>query len=84
MDYTLKRWETLTRFLDDGQLLIDKNWIENTISHIAKGRSNWLFAGSLSAGKRSAAIKSLIQSEKNEWTRSISLLKRHPRAATHT
>ena len=29
---------------------------------IALGRSNWLFAGSLRAGKRAAAVMSLIQS----------------------
>ena len=28
------------------------------------GRSNWLFAGSLRAGKRAAAVMSLIQSAK--------------------
>ncbi|WP_198161374.1 transposase domain-containing protein, partial [Variovorax sp. WDL1] len=31
---------------------------------IAIGRSNWLFAGSLRAGQRAAAIMSLIQSAK--------------------
>jgi transposase len=31
---------------------------------MALGRSNWLFAGSLRAGKRAAAIMSLIQSAK--------------------
>ncbi|WP_211307478.1 transposase domain-containing protein, partial [Polynucleobacter rarus] len=31
---------------------------------IAIGRSNWLFAGSLRAGKRAAAVMSLIQSAK--------------------
>ena len=31
---------------------------------MAVGRSNWLFAGSLRAGKRAAAIMSLIQSAK--------------------
>ena len=41
---------------------IDNNWVENLIRPIALGRSNWLFAGSLRAGKRAAAIKSLIQS----------------------
>ena len=29
---------------------------------IAQGRANWLFAGSLRAGQRAAAIMSLIQS----------------------
>ncbi len=38
------------------------NWIENQIRPIAIGRKNWLFAGSLRAGKRAAAIMSLIQS----------------------
>jgi len=64
MDYTLKRWVALTRFLDDGQLPIDNNLIENAIRPIAIGRNNWLFAGSIRAGKRSAAIMSLIQSAK--------------------
>jgi len=41
---------------------IDNNWIENQIQPIAIGRKNWLFAGSLRAGKRAAAIMSLIQS----------------------
>lgn len=64
MDYTTRRWTVLTLFLDDGQLPIDNNLIENAIRPIALGRSNWLFAGSLRAGKRSAAIMSLIQSAK--------------------
>lgn len=64
LDYTLKRWQALTRYLDDGQIPIDNNWIENQIRPIAVGRSNWLFAGSLRAGKRAAAVMSLIQSAK--------------------
>ena len=64
MDYSLKRWDALTRFLDDGQLPIDNNWIENQIRPIAIGRNNWLFAGSLRAGQRAAAVMSLIQSAK--------------------
>ena len=38
------------------------NWIENQIRPIAIGRKNWLFAGSLRAGQRAAAVMSLIQS----------------------
>ncbi len=52
LDYSLRRWVALTRFVDDGQLPIDNNWIENQIRPIALGRSNWLFAGSLRAGQR--------------------------------
>ena len=62
IDYSLKRWGALTRFVDDGHLPIDNNHIENQIRPIAIGRNNWLFAGSLRAGKRGAAVMSLIQS----------------------
>ena len=64
LDYSLKRWGALTQFLDDGRLPIDNNWIENQIRPIAIGRNNWLFAGSLRAGQRAAAVMSLIQSAK--------------------
>jgi len=62
LDYSLKRWAALTRYLDDGQVPIDNNWIENRIRPIAIGRANWLFAGSLRAGQRAAVVMSLIQS----------------------
>jgi hypothetical protein len=64
IDYSLRRWKALTRFLQDGQLPVDNNWIENQIRPIAIGRNNWLFAGSLRAGQRAAAVMSLIQSAK--------------------
>jgi hypothetical protein len=64
LDYSLRRWGALTRFVGNGQLPIDNNHIENQIRPIAIGRNNWLFAGSLRAGKRGAAIMSLIQSAK--------------------
>jgi transposase len=60
--YSLRRWTALTRYLDDGNLPIDNNWVENRIRPIALGRSNWLFAGSARAGRRAAVIMSLIQS----------------------
>ncbi len=28
LDYSLKRWEALTRYLDDGAVPIDNNWVE--------------------------------------------------------
>ncbi len=62
LDYSLRRWVALIRFADDGQLPVDNNWIENQIRPIAIGRNNWLFAGSLRAGQRAAAVMSLIQS----------------------
>ena len=29
IDYSLKRWAALTRYVDDGNLPIDNNWVEN-------------------------------------------------------
>jgi hypothetical protein len=62
--YSLKRWSALARYLDDGRHPIDNNPIENAIRPIALGRKNWLFAGSEPAGKRAAAIMSLIATAK--------------------
>ncbi|HCN71554.1 MAG TPA: IS66 family transposase, partial [Pusillimonas sp.] len=59
---SLKRWAALTRYLDNGRLPIDNNHIENQIRPVALGRKNWLFAGSLRAGRRAAAVMSLIHS----------------------
>ena len=56
IDYSLNRWEALTRYLNDGDLPIANNWIESLIRPITLGRSNWLFAGSLRAGHRAATI----------------------------
>ena len=64
LDYSLKRWAALTRYLDDGALPIDNNRVENLIRPWALGRSNWLFAGSLRSGQRAATIMSLIQCAK--------------------
>ena len=62
LDYNLKRWQALTRYLDDPHVPIDNNRIENLIRPWAIGRANWLFAGSLRAGQRAAAIMSLVRS----------------------
>ena len=62
IDYSLKRWPALTRYTEDGDVPISNNWVENQIRPIALGRGNWLFAGSLRAGKRAAAIMSLVHS----------------------
>jgi len=64
LDYSLKRWTALTRYLEDGCVPIDNNHIEQQIRPLALGRKNWLFAGSLRAGQRAAAVMTLIQSAK--------------------
>jgi transposase len=62
--YSLGRWAALIRYLDDGDLPIDNNHLENRIRPVALGRGNWLFAGSLRAGQRAAAVMTLVQSAK--------------------
>lgn len=62
INYTVGRWGPLTRYLADGHLPMDNNWVENQIRPVAIDRKNWLFAGSLRVGKRAAAIMSLIHS----------------------
>jgi transposase len=62
IDYTLKRWEALTRFVEDGMLEIDNNLIENAIRPSALGKRNWLFIGHPEAGERSAVIYTLLGS----------------------
>ena len=43
---------------------IDNNLLENAIRPIALGRRNWLFTGSERAGRRAAAIESLLATAK--------------------
>lgn len=60
IDYSLKRWPSLSRYADSGHLPIDNNPVKNSIRPIAIGKKNWLFTGSERAGQRAAAIQSLL------------------------
>jgi hypothetical protein len=62
--YMLKRWSAFERYAHTGHLPIDNNTCENTIRPIALGKKNWLFVGSERAGKRAAAIQSLLGTAK--------------------
>lgn len=64
LSYALKRWPALIRYADTGHLPIDNNACENTIRPIAIGRKNYLFVGTERAGKRAAAIQSLLATAK--------------------
>lgn len=64
IDYSLKRWPALIRYVDSGILPIDNNMVENAIRPITLGRRNWLFTGSERAGCRAAAIQSLLATAK--------------------
>ena len=64
IDYSLKRWAALSRYATAGNFPIDNNPVENVIRPIALGRKNWLFTGSEQAGKRAAAIQTLLGTAK--------------------
>lgn len=71
--YAIERWEEMSNYLRDGNLLIDNNLIENQIRPIALGRKNYLFAGSHEAAQRAAVIYTFMAQCKlakvnpNEW-----------------
>jgi len=64
LDYMLRRWETFSRFLEDGRIDLTNNAAERALRGIALGRKSWLFAGSDRGGERAAAMYSLIVSAK--------------------
>ena len=59
--YTLRHWDGLIRFLDDGRIELDTNTVERAIRPIALNRKNALFAGSDIGGEHWAVIASLIE-----------------------
>jgi transposase len=64
IDYSLKRWDALTRFLNDGRLCMSNNAAERELRAVAVGRRNWTFAGSDEGGRRAAAVYTLIATAK--------------------
>lgn len=63
--------------MDDGALPLDNNRCERAIRQVVMERNTWLFAGSLQAGHRAAAIMSLLETarlngvEPYGWLKSV-------------
>ena len=74
INYTLKRWPALSRYLDDGNLPICNNWVENQMRPWALGRKNWFcrFAAQWSA---SGKYHDFNPVSKAEWAGSVCLFK---------
>jgi len=62
--YSLSRWDALTRYVEDGRLSIDNNLSERLLRGIAVSRKNFLFLGSDRGGDRAAALYTIIESAK--------------------
>lgn len=60
--YTLRNWDALTRYCQDGDLQIDNNATERAIRGVAVGRNNWVFFGSDEGGKTAAVLRSFVAS----------------------
>jgi hypothetical protein len=62
MDYTLRHWDALWRYTQNGWLSIDNNAVEGELRSVAVGRKNWLFCGSDRGAHAAAVHFSLIAS----------------------
>ena len=62
VEYILKNWAALTRFVEDGDLPIDNNRTERSLRGIAVGRNNWVFLGSDRGGRTMAVLRSFVAS----------------------
>lgn len=58
--YIVKRWQALSRFLEDGRVPLTNNLSERRLRPIAVGRHNWLFAGSDAGAERAATIYTVL------------------------
>ena len=62
--YTLKQWNRLVKYTEEGYLKPDNNDAENAIRPFVVGRKNWLFSGNPEGANASAAMFSLIETAK--------------------
>jgi transposase len=64
VNYALKEWPKLLKYLGSPYLTPDTNLVENAIRPFVVGRRNWLFSGSPRGAHASATLYSLIETAK--------------------
>jgi hypothetical protein len=62
LQYIRNHFDELKRYLDDPLIPIDNNLAEQLMKQVAVGRKNWLFAGSVAGGERTAGFLTLVSS----------------------
>jgi len=62
--YSLRQWEKLIRYLEDGHLQIDNNRVERAVKPFVIGRKNWLFANTGNGARASAILYSFVETAK--------------------
>lgn len=60
VSYTLKLWDRLVRYTEDGSWEIGNILVENSLRGVALGRRNYMFAGSHEGAKRAAMMYSFM------------------------
>ncbi len=60
--YIRRHWGALCRFTEDASVPIDNNDCEQLMRHVATGRKNWMFKGSVAAGERAANLLTIVAS----------------------
>lgn len=61
INYMLRRWDALTRFLGNGRVCLTNNAAERALRRIPLGRKAWMFCGSDRGRQRTAILYTLIQ-----------------------
>ncbi len=64
VNYTLKNWPRLVRYLENGYNSPDNNMAENAIRPFVVGRKNWLFFGHPNGASAGSCLYSLIETAK--------------------
>jgi len=59
--YTINQWDSLIRYIEDGNIQIDNNAAERHIKPFVIGRKNWLFNQTPRGANASALLYSLVQ-----------------------
>jgi hypothetical protein len=83
INYALREWHTLERYVDDWQLTPDNNACERGIRPFVMGRKNWVMSGSPAGAKSSCELYTLIETAKaNGWNPTKYLTRVFEQAAT--
>jgi transposase len=83
MNYALKEWRSLERYLLNWQLAPDNNACERGIRPFVMGRKNWVMSGSPAGAKSSCELYTLIETAKaNNWNPTKYLTRIFEKAAT--
>ena len=59
--YSIKHWDSLTQYINDGRLEIDNNRSERAIKPFVIGRKNWMFNVTTKGADASSILFSLVQ-----------------------